>query len=126
MGKKTNKEEKIQQLMKTLNLSREDAEKVAEEDEIIDGGGKCDWEQELTPEQKKAIRQARMADREVKTEKTKRTRNEDGDKRELINTLMNAVAEVADGCIVMKNPEREFEFDYNGRTFKLTLSAPRK
>lgn len=126
MGKKENREEKIQQLMKSLELSREDAEKLLEEDEIIDGGGKCEWEQEPTAEQKKVMRQARMADREVKAEKTKRTRAEDPDKRALMLTLMNAVAEVADGGIVLKNPEREFEFNFNGRKFKITLSAPRE
>lgn len=125
MPKKVNNEEKIAQYMKTFDISREEAEQMIADDATIDGGGKCEWEQEMTPEQKKAIRQARMADREVKAEKTKRTRAEDADKRELIVTLMNAVAEVADGGIVLKNPEREFEFNFNGRKFKLTLSAPR-
>lgn len=119
-------EAKVEKYMKTFEISRDEALQMIADDATIDGGGKCEWEQELTPEQKKVMRQARMADREVKTEKTKRTKAEDTSKRELMQTLMNAIAEVCDGGIVLKNPEREFEFDYGGRKFKVTLSAPRK
>lgn len=126
MGKKVIDEAKIEKFMKTYELNREDAIKMIEDDAIIDAGGKCDWEEEPTAEQKKVMRKARLTDRVVGTEKPKRTKAEDTDKKELMTTLMNSVAEVADGGIVLKNPEREFEFNYHGRVFKITLSAPRK
>ena len=46
---------KVQQYMKAFNLTEEDAIKMIEDDALIDAGGKCDWEQEMTPEQKKAV-----------------------------------------------------------------------
>lgn len=116
---------KVQQYMKAFNLTEEDAIKMIEDDALIDAGGKCDWEQEMTPEQKKAVRQARMADRAVKTTPTKRKKTEDTDKRELMHILEDAVGAVADGGVVATNVEREFEFNYHGRVFRVTLSAPR-
>ena len=61
-------EAKIQQYMKTFDLDEADAIQMIEDDLTIDAGGKCDWEKELTPEQKRAVRQARTVDRTVKTE----------------------------------------------------------
>ena len=126
MAKKKIDEAKIEKFMKLYDLDRDGAIKMIEDDAIIDAGGKCDWEKEPTEEQKKVMRQARSTDRVIKTEKTTRTKAEDTDKKELMVALMNAVAEVADGGIVLKNPEREFEFNYHERKFKITLSAPRK
>lgn len=126
MAKKKIDEAKIEKFMKLYDLNREDAIKMIEDDAIIDAGGKCDWETEPTEEQKKVMRQARSTDRVIKTEKTTRTRAEDPDKHDLIVALMNTIGTMADGGIVLKNPEREFEFNYHGRVFKITLSAPRK
>lgn len=104
--------------------SKEDATTLVNEDLIIDTGGKCDWEDEFTDEQAKVSRQARQADREVSTEKAKRTRTEDEDKRALMKMFL-ALLDTVDENRVIINPEREIEFLYNGRKFKITLSAPR-
>lgn len=118
------KEEKIKKNMRLLGLTYEEAKKVVEDDEIIDKGGKCEWEVELTPEQKKAQRKARLADRAVSEKKTTRTREPNQDKRDLITTLQNALTECEN--VVVANVEREITFTYNGVAYKITLSAPRK
>ena len=69
MPRKPSVEERVKKYMTTLNLSYEDALKVVQDDDTIDNGGKCEWEKEMTPEQKRIARKARMADREVKKEK---------------------------------------------------------
>ena len=117
------KEEKIKKNMRLLGLTYEEAKKVVEDDEIIDKGGKCEWEVELTPEQKKAQRKARLADRAVSEKKTTRTREPNQDKRDLITTLQNALTECEN--VVVANVEREITFTYNSVAYKITLSAPR-
>jgi hypothetical protein len=53
-------EEKIQKLMKSLNISREEAIDIIEEDKRIDKGEKL---YELDPELEKGAKKARQADR---------------------------------------------------------------
>ena len=124
MPRKPSVEERVKKYMTTLNLSYEDALKVVQDDDTIDNGGKCEWEKEMTPEQKKIARKARMADREVKKEKVKRTRKEDPEKQELMGKFRYLLEEMAES-VEVTNAEREIEFVYNGRKFKVTLSAPR-
>lgn len=131
MPRKPSVEERVKKYMTTLNLSYEDALKVVQDDDTIDNGGKCEWEKEMTPEQKKIARKARMADREVKKEKAKRTRKENPDKKELIQILEQAFidnfANREDEMtkIEVLNPEREIAITYHGTAYKITLSAPR-
>lgn len=110
--------------MSLLNVSYNEALQMVIDDDTIDNGGKCDWEVELTPEQKKIVRKARMADREVKVEKTKRTRKENPDKQNLIEKFREVLENEADELEVL-NPEREIAFIYNGTRYKITLSSPR-
>lgn len=125
MPRKPSVEERVKKYMTTLNLSYEDALKVVQDDDTIDNGGKCEWEKEMTPEQKKIARKARMADREVKKEKAKRTRKENPDKKELIVALANTLYDKGVEDYEITNAEREISFNYNGTAYKITLSAPR-
>lgn len=123
---KETKEEKIAKNMRLLGLTYEEAKQVVEDDEIIDKGGKCDWEVELTPEQKKAQRQARLADRKVSARKIPHKRTENQDKRDLIQTLKTCVEGLdTTNDLVVSHIEREITFNYKGVNYKLTLSAPR-
>lgn len=124
MPRKESKEVRAKKYAEVLNVSYEEALKVVEDDDIIDAGGKCDWETEPTPEEKKVMRKARMADRTVSAEKAKRTRAEDTDKRELMGALESLARDMGED-VVVTNVEREIELTYNGRKFKITLSAPR-
>ena len=124
MPRKEPKEVRAEKYMKILKCSYEEALKVVEDDDIIDAGGKCDWETEPTAEEKKVMRKARMADRTVTEGKAKRTRAEDEDKRKLMSALETLAREIGE-TVEVTNPERELELIYNGRKFKITLSAPR-
>lgn len=125
MPRKASQEQRAKTYMSKLGLTYEEALQMVIDDDTIDNGGKCDWEQELTPEQKKVQRKARMADREVKKEKSKRTRKENPDKMELIGKMKEVLDDLADEEVVVLNAERELTFIYNGTAYKLTLSAPR-
>lgn len=124
MLRKPSQEERAKKYMNLLNVSYNEALQMVKDDDTIDNGGKCDWEVELTPEQKKIVRKARMADREVKMEKTKRTRKENPDKQNLIEKFREVLEVEADELEVL-NPEREIAFIYNGTRYKITLSSPR-
>jgi hypothetical protein len=124
MPRKESKEVRAKKYAEVLKISYEEALKVVEDDDIIDAGGRCDWETEPTAEEKKVMRKARMADRTVSAEKAKRTRAEDTDKRELMGALESLARDMGEDVIVT-NVEREIELTYNGRKFKITLSAPR-
>ena len=124
MPRKPSQEKRAKKYMKLLNVNYDEALQMVKDDDTIDNGGKCDWEVELTPEQKKIVRKARMADREVKMEKTKRTRKENPDKQNLIEKFREVLENETDEIEVL-NPEREIAFIYNGTRYKITLSSPR-
>jgi hypothetical protein len=119
---KETREQKIERTMKLLKCSYDEALQIALDDEAVDKGETMPWD--LTEEQKKVSRKARQADRIVSTEKKTRERKADDDKRTLIELLKATIGGVGENVSVT-NIEREIEFDYNGRKFKITLSAPR-
>ena len=108
--------EQIQKLMKTLNISEAEARQVIEDDRRIDKGEKLF---ELSAELEAGAKKARQADRKP-TEK-KSTRKEDVDKSVLMEGLMGAVADYTP----TQTKPGEFVFEFNGRKFKVVLSAPR-
>lgn len=116
-------DERVNRMMKALNLTREEAEQCVRDDDIIDKGGTCDWEVPMTAEQKKMIRQLHSTDRKVGTQKVKREKKVDDNKKALIATISNALADVED--LVIVNDEREITFTFNGTAYKIVLSAPR-
>jgi hypothetical protein len=129
MAKKID-EAKVQQYMRIFGISEAEALQMLEDDATIDAGGKCEWETEPTAEQKKAMRQARMADRSPKEKATKRAKKENPDKQRIISAFVDCITEKELGdwgsTINVVNPEREFEFSLNGITYKVVLSVPRK
>ena len=113
-------EEKIQKLMKSLNISREEAIDIIEEDKRIDKGEKL---YELDPELEKGAKKARQADRK-KTE-VKRERKPKPEKAEICSAMMEGLAELGVEDFNIVNPEREFLFTHNGTKYKVTLACPR-
>lgn len=119
-------EKRIKALMDTLDLTREEALQVIADDEAIDRGAKMF---ELDPELAAGAKKARQVGRKAGTP-NKRERKEDTDKRFLVRLLGLALANSDDegfglSTIEVTNPEREIVFTYNGRKFKVVLSAPR-
>lgn len=113
------KEKTIQLYMSKLDLSREEAEQMwqdEQEDNLPD----------LTAEQKAVAKEMAQADRKKESTPRKRERKPDDDKRELIKKLKGLLDSVADEMCKVTNPEREIEFNYNNNRYRLTLSKPRK
>lgn len=116
-------EKKIQDLMKNLGCDYETAKQVVLDDERIDKGEKL-FEQ--TAEQKANSKKYRQGDRKPTVYKLdKRERKADADKRQLIALLCASVGEVADNEPTVTNIERQIDFEFKGRKFRVVLSAPR-
>ena len=118
-------EKQIEKLMSALGCTREEATEVIEDDKKIEKGEKLF---ELSPELEVGAKKARQADRKptVYNFDTKgKTRKADEDKAKLIAILAESLEQV-EIIPTVTNGEREMEFIYNDRKFKLTLSAPRK
>lgn len=125
--------DRIDLLMKNLGITESEAIKVLEADQQIDKGEKLF---ELTAEQSKTSKQARIVPRTPTAYNfTKRERKADNDKRRIIEYIKNALVNEIHTSLTdvdylavevdVVNPERELVFNYNGRKFKIVLSAPR-
>lgn len=116
----------VEELAKRLNISVDEARQVQEDDKRIDRGEKLF---ELPPELEAGAKKARQTGTRKVTE-VKRERKPDEDKRELIqyleSSLEDAYPDLDLGNITITNPEREMEFTYNGKKYRLTLACPRK
>ena len=114
-------EEKIQKLMKSLDIRREEAIALIEEDRRIDKGEKL---YELDPELEKGAKKARQADRKANT--TKREKKPKPEKEEICSAMMDGLRELGVEEFEILNPEREFIFHKDGVKYKVTLACPRK
>lgn len=106
--------------MKTLDISEEEAKQMIADDEAIEKGADLF---PLTAEQEKASKKARGTGTRAYTF-TKRERKADNDKRFLVDLLERSL----NGTVVEMNkinPERQIDFVYNDRNFRIVLSAPR-
>ena len=116
-------EKKIQDLMKNLGCDYETAKQVVLDDERIDKGEKL-FEQ--TAEQKANSKKYRQGDRKPTVYKLdKRERKADEDKRKLVELIAAAVDMVTETEPTVTNVERQIDFEFNGRRFRVVLSAPR-
>ena len=111
-------DEQIAHLMKTLDITEAEARQMIADDEAIDHGADPF---PLSEEQEKASKKARGTGTRTYTF-TKRERKPDEDKRFLIQTFASLLA---DEETVVTNPERQIDFNFNGRHFRIVLSAPR-
>lgn len=124
-------EKRIIELMQTLDLTREEAIELVQEDEKVDKMTVKETESDLTAEQKQAIKKAKGGAKAVDAFGKKRVveRKADEDKRALISLLYSTLHRGDDpSCenIEVTNPERQIDFNMNGRRFRIVLSAPRK
>ena len=115
--------DRIQQLMKSLDLTEAEAREMLEADAEIDKGADLI---PLTAEQEKASKQARATGtRKTEYQFSKRERKPDNDKRDLIEQIYLCLFEKVDPDTIITNPERQLDFTHNGRKFRIILSAPR-
>lgn len=121
-------EKEIQKAMKTLDLTREEAIEMLQEDEAIDHGANP---HPLTAEQEKASKAARIVSTGPRTAPVKRERKPNEDKRFIIDKLVECILcdiDNAQGNIVVDitNHERQIDFEFHGIRYRIVLSAPRK
>ena len=107
-----------------MKCDEETAKQIILDNARIDKGEKLF---ELTAEQKANSRKYRQGDRtkEVVYRLDKRERKADADKRHLVALLSACVGEVADNEPTVTNIERQVDFEFKGRKFRIVLSAPR-
>lgn len=116
-------EQKIFDSMLALGMTEEEAFEAIQDDRKIDKGEKLF---ELPPELEAGAKKARRADRKPNSKPTSKERKEDIDKRTLIQILVNALAENEISEPEVTNPERQIDFIFHDRKFRIVLSAPRK
>lgn len=107
--------------MRQLGMSTQEIEDVIECDRQIDQGAKLF---ELTDEQKQVVKKMSGTGTKTVYQFQKRERKADNDKREIIQTLDDALCDLVDDVEIV-NPEREILFTYNDKKYKIVLSAPR-
>ena len=120
---KAEKENQIKAL-ENLGLTAEEIAEVLADDEKIEKGAKLF---ELPDELKEGAKKARNAGNGY-TKPKERAKAEDRQKRFLIDIISNALnGHILGGCSMeITNPEREINFEYCNRKFKIVLSCPRK
>lgn len=109
--------------MKSLDVSRDEAIEILQDDEKIDKGEKL-FEQ--SKEQKQASKKYTKVSKAVNAygKTVTRVRKADEDKRKLIEILAESLGQLEINHYVT-NIEREILLNYNNRNFKIILSAPR-
>lgn len=112
----------VEELMKTLNCSEEEAKDIIETDKAIDRGANPF---PLTPEQEAVEKKMRQADRKKEKVPRKVERKENANKREIIQVLDDALCDLADD-VTLVNAERQIDFIYNNVKYRIVLSVPRK
>ena len=123
-------ENKIIQLMKTLDLSREEAIELLQEDTKIDKMSMKEVDNDLTPEQKQAIKKAKGGIRAVNAygKTVVRQRKENPTKASLIaeiaKFLKTNCKNVIKNCEIT-NKERQIIFECGENKFELTLVQKR-
>ena len=114
--------EQVKNLMKALDITEAEALEIIEADRQIEQGEKLF---ELTEEQKANSKKARQTGTRTQKAPTKRERKEDADKRFLIDILGETLWGHGAEFTVATNPDRQIDFEFNGRKFRVVLSAPR-
>jgi hypothetical protein len=118
-------EKEILHAMKTLDLTREEAIEMLQEDAEIDHGADP---HPLTPEQEKVSKAARIVSTGPRATPVKRERKPNEDKRELIAAIeeMLTYSDIQAEGVTITNPERQIDFEFHGNRYRIVLSAPRK
>ena len=124
--------EQVQKIMELLQCTEEQAKQVLESDKQVDKMTVRECESDLTQEQKASAKKARQGDRKPTVYKfDTRAKKADLDKAFLINLLNSALVNSDNEGfgelpqIEITNAERQIDFVYNGRKFRVVLSAPR-
>ena len=118
---------KLENLMKTLDISEAEAREVMAYDEAVEHGKPTEYD--LTPDQKKVAKKMTNCDhkKQIGTNYKfqKRERKKNGAKADLIALIaemLNAKVE----NLQVTNEERQVIFDYEGNSYEVNLIQKRK
>lgn len=115
-------EKLIAKYMKSLDITRDEAIQLINDDKAIDKGEKLF---ELDPELEKAAKKARQGERKVNSTPVKREKKAKPEKVEICSAMMDGLKVLGVEEFAVVNPEREFIFTHNGTKYKVTLACPR-
>ena len=114
-------EKQIEQMMKTLHCSREEAIQVIMDDEAIDKGEKLF---EMTAEQKKAAKAMTNTGTKKRTV-TKRERKPDDEKAEIISIIAECLKAIEGFDVEIIKGEREISLLIGQNDYSITLTKHR-
>lgn len=115
-------EKRIEEMMKALHCSREEAIQVIADDEAIDKGEKLF---EMTAEQKKAAKAMTATGTKKRTTTTKRERKPDEEKQEIISKIANFLKEIDGFDVEIIKNEREISLLVGENDYSITLTKHR-
>ena len=123
-------EENILKMMRCLDISREEAIQLIEDDKKVDRMKDSEVNADLTKEQQQAVKKARQAERAPTAYKfTPRERKPNATKGGLIAELHQFLTEnsnFATENVEITNKERQIAFTVGDNSFELTLVQKRK
>lgn len=121
-------ETQIERIMRTLNVTAEEAKQILAEDRAIDRGERMDFD--LDPEAEKlAKKMANVGTRKASDQPTERKRKENPTKASIIAELAKFLTESSENAcenVEITNKERQIAFKIGGNDFELTLTQKRK
>lgn len=122
-------EKQIEKLMKTLDITRDEAIELINEDKEIDRKSFSQIDDDLTEEQKQAKKKYTNVKRGVNAygKKTERVLKPDENKRMIIN----AIAQALEKCeniqnVNITNPQKYISFSIESEDFEIDLKRKRK
>lgn len=120
--------EHIEKLMKNLDLTEEEALELIASDDEVDHMKTSALDDDLTDAQRKASKKARSSGKTtVGKTKVVREKKVDDDKLFLVKSFQDLLENLDNTENVnVENDQKIITFIYNGRKFKIDLSAPRK
>lgn len=114
----------IEDLMRSLNCSRKEAEEILEADKAIDQGKRMDFD--LSPEQEKQAIKYANADTHKPVSKPRPERKPDELKEKIVAEIANYLPQIQAEQVTIANKNRLISFSLQDRDFELTLTAKRK
>lgn len=114
----------IEDLMRSLDCSRKEAEEILEADKAIDQGKRMDFD--LPPEQEKQAIKYANAGTHKPISKPRPERKPDELKEKIVAEIANYLPQIQAEQVIIANKNRLISFSLRGRDFELTLTAKRK
>ena len=118
--------EQVKKLMKTLDVSEQEAMEILDADREIDRGAKLySLDREAEKESKKARQGSRKKPMVCKFDSSKKTKPVNESKSNIVSKVVSTLEQMGATEINLTNPEREFTFKMGDVKYKFVLSIPR-